>query len=206
MWLYEVMKVLVRVLLMPLFLVRRLNRGKIPAQGKVILVGNHVGMLDPLLMSSMSPRWMRFMAKREIFDKPILGWCARNIGAFPINRGEADLSGIRTALQVLKEEGVLVIFPEGTRNPHYGAPLLPLHDGVALLALKSGAPIVPFFVDGRYIPFSRIKLSVGDPIDLSDLNARKADKATMTECMARVRAALHSLGGITEHQGEQPAK
>ncbi len=198
MWLYEVMKVLVRVLLVPLFLIRRENREKIPHAGKVILVGNHIHILDPLVMASMTPRWLRFMAKQELFGKNPLGWCARHIGAFPINRGTADLSSIKTALAILKDEGALMIFPEGHRNPKPDGPMLPLHEGVALLALKSGAPVVPFYVKGKYRPFSRLTLTVGDPLDLSDLNARRVDKPTMEVCMKRVRDAVHALGGIVE--------
>lgn len=206
MWLYEVMKWLVRILLVPLFLVKKIDKQKIPREGKIILVGNHINMLDPLMMSSMTNRFLRFMAKREIFEKQPLKWLAEHVGAFPINRGEADLSGIRTALSILKEDGALLIFPEGTRNPNPGGPLLPLHEGVALLALKSGARVIPFYIGGRYLSFSRLRLSVGDPIDLSDLNARKADKATMEIVMLRVRRAIHELGGITETEAGGPAE
>ncbi len=198
MWLYEALKAAVHGLLRPLFRIRRVHRERLPASGKVILVGNHVSMLDPIVMMSMTRRWLRFMAKQEIFAKPILGWCAWHIGAFPINRGAADMSGIKTAMEILKNDGALMIFPEGTRNPNPKGPMLPLHDGVALLALKSGAPVVPFYVSGSYKPFRGLTLTVGEPVDISDLNARRADKQTMRACMLRVRSAIHSLGGIRE--------
>lgn len=202
MWLYKVMKVLVRVLLFPLFFIRRYDKEKIPAAGKLILVGNHRCILDPLVMSTMTKRFVRFMAKQEVFEKQPLAWCAWHVGAFPINRGTADLTGIKTALSILKDDGALLIFPEGTRNPNPDGPLLPLHDGVALLALKSGARIVPFYVGGSYRPFAGLRLTVGDAIDLSDLNARRVDKNTMETVMLRVRHAIHNLGGIEEKKGE----
>ena len=198
MWLYKVMKAVVFALLYPLFLIRRKDKEKIPATGKLILVGNHRNMLDPLIFSTMTKRHIRFMAKQELFEKQPLAWCATTIGAFPINRGTADLSGIKTALSALKSDGALLIFPEGTRNPNPNGPLLPLHDGVALLALKSGATVVPFYIGGSYRPFSGLKLMVGDAINLSDINARRVDKATMETVMRRVRDAIHALAGIRE--------
>ena len=124
-----------------------------------------------------------------------------SIGTFPISRGEADLSGIRTALRILKEGGILCIFPEGTRNKARKEPLLPLQEGVAMISLRAKAPIVPMWVDGGYAPWSRCVIGAGKPMDLSEYEGlRRVDAAAMKRLTAQMREDMLAVRADTLHR------
>ena len=117
-----------------------------PATGPVLVVSNHVSALDPPMVGVALRRQSRYMAKQELMDTPVLGFFLRTIGVFPVRRGEADRRSIRNALEALEHGGVLVMFPEGTRSPD--GRLQTAEPGAALLALRTGAPVLPVAVIG----------------------------------------------------------
>jgi len=112
-----------------------------PAEGPVILAVNHQSLWDPLVAGSSLPRKVSFMAKEELFSIPVLGNIFRKMGAFPVKRGQGDMNAIRHSLAILKEGGVLGLFPEGTRSKdgelQKGLP------GMVFLMEKSKATVVP---------------------------------------------------------------
>lgn len=111
-------------------------------KGPFILVSNHVSALElPPLRTLMNPRPVRTLAKVETWDKKVLGWVLDQWEAIPIKRGESDMAALRTSLQLLKDGGILGIMPEGTRSGD--GQLGRGNPGIAILALKSGCPIVP---------------------------------------------------------------
>ncbi len=114
----------------------------IPNSGPVILAGgNHQSNLDPLALGLITGRVVHYMAKKELFANPLIAAVLRGVEAFPVDRqSKMDLSAIRKALQVLEEGEVLGIFPQGTRG---GTALL---GGVAYLAIKGKAPVVPVWI------------------------------------------------------------
>src|ERR671915_4530 len=142
---YWPVRLVVKSLILAYFRLRRLGRGHIP-QGGVILAANHRSFLDPFAVGCCLPRPVYFVAKRELFRNPILGWFLNCMGAFPIRRGESDEESMETALRLLDRGDPVVIFPEGTRIPtgSLGKP----KRGVGRLALESGAPVVPIAVAG----------------------------------------------------------
>jgi 1-acyl-sn-glycerol-3-phosphate acyltransferase len=179
---------------------------EIPRTGPVIIAANHSSNLDvPVLGSSLMPRIGRrfqWLGKRELFDWPVVGWIARNGGVHAIDRGAADVEAFRLAARILDEGHALFVFPEGTRS-HDGR-LGPGRDGVAVLALRTGAPIVPVGVSGSYErwprgqrlphPGGRVTVRVGSPFRLadqlpSDLD-RRAAKSAATDLIMRKIAAL----------------
>ena len=90
---------------------------RVPDQGPLILVINHVTFLEvPLIYTHMLPRRMTGFAKAESWDNPFIGWVFDVWKAIPLRRGEADISAMRAALEVLKEEGIVGLAPEGTRS------------------------------------------------------------------------------------------
>jgi 1-acyl-sn-glycerol-3-phosphate acyltransferase len=184
---------------------------EIPRTGAVIIAANHSSNLDvPVLGSSLMPRIGRrfqWLGKRELFDWPVVGWVARNGGVHAIERGAADVEAFRLAARILDEGHALFVFPEGTRSHdgHLGEG----RDGVAVLALRTGAPIVPVGVSGSYEcwprgqklphPGGRVTVRVGSPFRLADeLPAdidRRAAKSAATDLIMRRIAAL-----VPEHQ------
>ena len=117
----------------------------IPRQGAFILASNHISNLDPVLLGICSVRRINFMAKIELF-KGALGYILTRLGSFPVKRGEADLGAMKEALKRLKNGRVILIFVEGARR--IGNEPSKAQAGVGFLAMKSGVPIVPVYVQG----------------------------------------------------------
>ena len=123
----------------------------IPQTGGVLLVANHASYLDPPLLGSAASRPVHFMAKAELFKFPVLSWALPRVKAFPVRRGAADRTAIRTAIELLRQGEVVGIFPEGTRTPT--GELLPPQRGAGLIALRAGVPVVPVALVGTFRPF-----------------------------------------------------
>lgn len=170
----------------------------IPREGPVILALNHLSWLDIPLVSVRVARINHYMAKIELFSVPLLGGLMRLLGSFPVRRGESDRESLRTAEAILKAGEVLVVFPEGHRSG--GAGLLPGHPGIAYVALRSGAPIVPVAVYGtehafkgfRLGPFApRVTVRFGKPFQLEQPARRDRDSlARASDQIMRAIAAL----------------
>jgi 1-acyl-sn-glycerol-3-phosphate acyltransferase len=144
--LYAILKPIARTLGTLLFRLERRGAEHVPARGAVLLVANHSSFLDPPLVGSVAPRPVSFMAKEELFRVPGLGLLIRNLNARPVRREGADAGALRTALRILKEDGALLMFPEGTRGPE--GTLREPKPGAGMLAVLSGAAVVPVFING----------------------------------------------------------
>jgi len=168
----------------------------LPTEGPAIVVVNHKGDMDPVVVGMVFDRPLSFMAKRELFEVAGLRQLITALGAFPIDRGAGDRAALETSLRLLADGRALLMFPEGTRQPddeiHAFLP------GVGLLALRSGAPVIPVAVrgtnrilrDGRPgLPVLRVK--VGPPLDLSDITGRGS--AAYHEAARRMRDAVAAL-------------
>ncbi len=172
-WFYETMRVIALAAFPLLVRLRVSGVQHVPKDGPVILVGNHLNWTDIPLIGLKVRRRTHFMAKAELFQKAPLRWLVIGLGAFPVRRGEPDRQAIKQAEEVLKAGQVLVIFPEGTRSKtHMMKEGLP---GAALIALRSGAPVVPVGISGserfklwRVWPFrTPIMITYGAPFTLS---------------------------------------
>lgn len=198
---YHLLHVLSWLLTTLWFRLRKFGRENLPKEGPAILVCNHLRMMDTACIIAFSPRKVCFMAKKELFENPFLRAVLTSIDTFPISRGEADLSGIRTALRILKEGGLLCIFPEGTRNKARKEPLLPLQEGVAMISLRAKAPIVPMWVDGGYAPWSRCVIGAGKPMDLGEYEGlRRVDAAAMKRLTAKMREDMLAVRADILHR------
>src|SRR4051812_43683957 len=141
---------IVRALFQPFFHIyfrmSRIGREHIPADGPVIFAANHRSFLDPFVIACMSRRPLYYVAKKELFARKLTAWFLNSLGAFPIDRGNADEDAMATAREILERGDSVLIFPEGTRiRPGtLGTP----KRGVGRLALETGAPVVPVAVIG----------------------------------------------------------
>lgn len=212
--LYTVGRWVVRAYLNSLYGVAVSGLENIPQRGPGILAGNHLSYLDPPVIGAVVPRPVRFMAKAELFKIPIFNLFLRRIRTFPVHRGAADRSAIRAALQVLEAGDLMALFPEGTRNRT--GELLPPQKGVASIALRSHAPVIPVgitgtsIVDRRLHPMRRplIRVSFGPPVDLDDLRTGAFSKHILAEASSRVMSAIERQieicrkGRIREAGGE----
>lgn len=165
----------------------------IPSQGPVIIASNHISYLDPVVVGCAFNREISFLAKEELFEIPILRTIISNLNAFPVKRGSGDRGAIRAALELLAQGECFGIFPEGHRN-RTQAPLTPFKAGVALLAIKSGAPVLPVALDGTKGFFSRVRIKIGPPISMED-RGKKLDKSKMAALTDQVETAVSLLLG-----------
>ncbi|MEZ0326336.1 MAG: lysophospholipid acyltransferase family protein [Fimbriimonas sp.] len=134
---------------------RTMNHGNVPASGGVLLAPNHVSHLDPPAACCALHRPVHCMAKEELFKNKLFGWLITALAAFPVKRGEGDTESIRTAMALLEAGEVVLLFPEGTRGD--GTTLQPISRGVALLAKRTGVPVVPVGITGTHLVMPRDK-------------------------------------------------
>jgi 1-acyl-sn-glycerol-3-phosphate acyltransferase len=150
------LRIVMRILVATIVKVDRIEGVEnIPASGPLILYSNHIAFIDPILIIHAVPRNIVPLAKVETYDYPVVGIFPRLWNVISVQRGEVDRRALRACLQVLEAGEILWIAPEGTRRPA----LLGAKDGMAYLAVQTGAPLLPISVDGTRglpaLPFSR---------------------------------------------------
>lgn len=193
---YNLIRVILTIFFSLVFRWKVVGVENIPSGG-VIIAANHISLWDPPVIGTALPRRIHFMAKEELFSNALFSWLITKLGAFPVKRGVADRTAIRTALTHLENGSILGIFPEGTRskNGKLGAP----EPGLALLALKAGVPVVPaaligtnkVFRDGHILP--TFKVIFGKPIVLSrDNTAKETMEAMSMRVMSEIGILLET--------------
>jgi 1-acyl-sn-glycerol-3-phosphate acyltransferase len=179
-----------------LYRCRAMGMENLPFDGPAIVIIDHKSNVDPVVVGMILHRPLRFMAKKELFRFRPLARLISILGAFPIERGAGDREALRTSLEVLARGEVLLMFPEGTRfRDEKVHPFLP---GVGMIALRSGAAVVPMAMDGtqRLVREGRPRLPalralVGPPLDLSDITGRNSK--AYQEAAVRMREAVTEL-------------
>jgi len=157
------------------------GRENVPAQGALIVVCNHVHLVDPLLLMCASPRWITYMAKEELFRYPVIGVILRWGGVLPVARGreiERKRDVMRQAEELLATGNALALFPEGRRD-HTGV-LINARPGAAILAAHTGATILPAAITGTEKLHGiswlwrrpAIRIVFGEPMQLSAVEGR----------------------------------
>ena len=152
----------------------------IPREGPAILAANHVTLVDPFALGQPAPRRVHFMSKIENFKTPWGRWFMVNGNAFPVDRGKADLTAIKTAIRILQKGQLLMLFPQGTRGGENAK------EGIGFIALKGKAPVVPAGISllPNWFGGKRFKIKYGPPIP---------PEGTSEELTAKVMAAINSL-------------
>lgn len=141
------------------------GRKNIPKKTSVIYASNHRSYADPPLVGAGSRGKIAFMAKEELFENKAFAFLIKSLGAFPVARGKGDTAVIDTAVEKLNNKRSLMIFPEGTRSKD--GKVGRGHSGAALIAAKTGCPIIPVgVVYGEKLRFrTKIRVVYGEPID-----------------------------------------
>ncbi len=177
--------------------VRVLHRERLSPDTSFVVIANHESFADILVLLAMLPMQVRFLAKRSIFRVPVLGWGIAAAGFIPVDRGDRSRSteAVEAALARLEHGRSVVVFPEETRSRD--GSLLPFKKGAAMLAIRSGLPILPIGLAGsrRVLPRDSVAMapgwivaSVGTPVEISGETA--VDRAAVT---ARARDAVAAL-------------
>lgn len=169
----------------------------VPKHGPLILASNHVNMLDSVLLAVLVPRRIVYMGKIELWKTPIIGPLYGLAGFIPVRRFEADLGALRRADSTLRDNQLLGMFPEGTRSVRPG--LGKGHPGTAIIALRTGAPILPVGISGTSgvaVPRSlfritRVRLVFGKPFRLPE--GRRLNAELVQECTERIMKEIAVL-------------
>jgi 1-acyl-sn-glycerol-3-phosphate acyltransferase len=215
--------VLAAIVIPPLSLLAKIttiDAHKLPRTGAFVLAPNHYSELDPLIVAMSvyrTGRLPRFMTKASLFKIPVLGWILRRTGMIPVARTSSASAAKQTMLQsreLVKNGRGVIVYPEGTltRDPE----LWPMRgkSGAVRLALSGDIPLIPMAqwgtqeIMGRYQkglslwPLrKRVRVIVGDPIDLSDLKERAGEPRTLIEATDRLMNAIAAL--LEELRGEK---
>lgn len=197
---YQVCTGLMRILVSVFARWEVVRADRVPAEGGLVLVANHMHLLDPPLVAASCRRRLHPMAKRELFEIPLIGWFFWAYGAFPVRRFSADIGALRAARNHLRNGDAVLMFPEGTRSNGGLRPALP---GAAMVALLAGVPVVPVAITGTesvrlsdvLLGWARrarpcIRVEFGQPFDLPALAAEAANAEQATDLMMRRVAEL----------------
>jgi 1-acyl-sn-glycerol-3-phosphate acyltransferase len=202
---YWILKVILTPVLRVFYRVRVEGSDVVPTKGPVILAANHRSFLDSIFLPLVLRRRVTFVAKAEYFDDPKTAWFFRAVGQIPIRRegGSAAEGALTAATDVLRRGGVFAIYPEGTRTRdgylHRG------HTGVARLALKTGAPIVPVGLVGtdecqptdRKLPrvFRTVWIRFGSPLPVAHYADRADERLVLRQVTDELMYEIRELSG-----------
>ncbi len=182
---YDFSYVTMNVLLFAFSDLQFTGRENVPASGPLIIVSNHLNLIDPPTLGAVIPRKIVFMAKEELFHQPIMSTVVKSYGAFPVKRNKPDRQALTQAQRILAQGGVLGIFPEGRRSRQTG--LQRAEAGIALIAARSQAPILPVAITGTeaisglgwMLRRPPIRLNIGHPFHLPE-TAKRLDSAKLS--------------------------
>lgn len=151
-----------------------IGKENLPKDTGALICPNHVHPLDSVVVVTMLKRPVRVLAKEELFKSRALRFLAKVFGVYPVKRGKADLQAIKISLKLLKQDELLLMFPEGTRNGLEKGKKA--KNGAVLIAATAEKPIVPIGIQGSFKPFRKVVLKIGKPIDYSEYKEEVKDK------------------------------
>lgn len=193
---YHIAKTACRIVWKVVYRIRIAGKENIPKSGSVLVVSNHQSHFDPPCVGASIPRQSNFLARDTLFTNKFLGTLIRSLGAIPIDRTGKALSGIKETLRRLKQGGIVLVFPEGTRTPD--GQMKEFQAGFTTLAVRSKSPIVPAAIAGAYEIWPREKkrpgrgrlaVAFGKPIPVETVLAL-SEEELIAEVRARVEACF----------------
>ncbi len=170
-------------------------------QGPLIVVANHVSYLDPVIVGIAVKRPINFIAKKEVFDIPILGFILKKLGVIPVDKKNINPTSVKKTINLLKKDHIIGIFPEGTRS--LNGQLLKLNSGMIKIALQTNAPIIPIGINGTfdfYPPHAKmpaffkrknIYVHFGKPIYLD--SSKRKDAEYLKESLQKIEQEIKEL-------------
>lgn len=184
--LYKICKIIYSVLLKILYRPTVYGIENIPKEGSLIFAGNHRHALDPIVVMSNTNRIVHYMAKEELF-KGLHGIIFEKIGLIKIHRNKSNPLAVIEAENILKQDGTIGVFPEGTRNRTENE-LLKFKHGTVVIAKKTNTKILPFAIKGKYRIFRKgVIIEFGKPIDVSKMEIEEANEYLRNEVLKLLR-------------------
>jgi len=174
-----------------------IGRRNVPNKGAFIFASNHQSYFDPIILGTALYRSLNYMAKEDLFRRPVARWALRKVHSIPVRREEGDLKAIKDAVRVLSSGKPLVIFPEGSRSKD--GSLRKAKPGIGFIAAKTRVPVIPAYIEGSFEAMPRgigtlnrhsVTIYIGNPIyfdwDKYDRNGKEAYQAISDDIMRRI--------------------
>ena len=195
---YKIFKILCRIWYGIFLRTKVIGAENIPEEGAFILAANHMANWDPPFLGTFISREVCFMGKEELFKNPVMAAVCRGLHVFPVKRGAADKTAIKTAIKILKNGDCLGVFPEGTRSKT--GKIGKAESGVSLIAAMTKVPIIPAAIVNTEkifssaVKFPRLAVVYGKPIYF-DGNAKDKEKLSdFAQFVMQEIAKLKSFG------------
>lgn len=178
-----------------LFRVRYDGLEHLPKQGPAILIANHTSLIDMFAIHPRVGPWIHWVAKKELFRYPLIAGLLHRLGCIPVNRGKADISAVRGIMGALKNAQIVGLFPQGTRVSNDQIAAVRPRNGAAHFAVKTGVPLLPVAIDGRFRLFARIRIVFGPPFTLTGSEMPAADKEPVEVLSLAIMQRVYDLIG-----------
>lgn len=206
--LYSALKVIVTPIYRLLFNVHVKGKENVPNTGGVLLCPNHIGAIDVISIGVVCPRQLTFIAKKELFSIPVLGWLIKALGAVKIDRGGSDVGAIKTAVSTIQDGKTVSIFPQGHRFPGVNPATTPIRHGAGLIAYHAKCDVVPVCIQlkkGKYSLFRRTDIIYGKPIKYSELGFSEGGRDEYARATEIIYNSIVSLGDFSSLPDYDPA-
>jgi 1-acyl-sn-glycerol-3-phosphate acyltransferase len=204
-WTYTFVRILVSLPTLLIYRVRAIGVENVPRSGALILAPNHFSQMDHFFIGLYLRRKVRFMAKSQMFGPPVLTYIYKHGGVFPVRRGHRDEKAIETALTILSQGEMLLVYAEGGRSR--SGELGEVKPGIGRIALESGAPVVPVAIQGsekvrrwKRFRFPKVTVEFGEPIELPAEEA--PDRERQLDVAERIFAPVREMyAGLATRNG-----
>lgn len=188
-----------------LFRVKITGLENLPEQGGAVISSNHSSILDVVVLGASLTRLLNFMAKKELFKLKLFGKFLGKLGAFPVDRGGADVRAIKHAISLVEKGELVNIFPQGTRYVRIDPSLTVIKSGVGMISYHSKCPVVPIFLKSRknhVHMFGKTEVIIGRPITYEEFGFEKGGMAEYEKASEKVFSEICALGGY-EYSAEK---
>ncbi len=190
--LYSFIRGIVTVLFNTFLPVQIEGREFVNQESPYILIGNHKSWMDPVYMAyAVKKEQITFLAKKELFEMPLLGKKLYKMGMIPVDRNHSDMKAVRACLTALKRGDVLGIFPEGTR--HKKGIMENMEGGISLITLRSKVPLIPIYIPHPVRFFRKNVCYIGAPISTEDLIEEGISNETTQTLLERIEETYKVL-------------
>lgn len=199
---------MVKTLAKPFFPMKVYGEKNVPNK-QCLVVGNHLSGWDPVMFTIWTKNIISFVYKAEFSKSVFLRYIFDGLDCVPVRRGEVDLYATKSILKLLKNDKAICLFPEGTRNPNVDC-LQDFHTGAALFAIKTHAPIRPFYIWDKTKFLRKNYLLIGDEFTLDQFYDKPIDKETLAQATEIIEAKVDELriklNGILQKKGVKRRK
>lgn len=178
--------------------IEALGLENIPNDKNYVICSNHIGAKDVIMIGVTYPKEIRFVAKKELFSVPLLGWLIKKLGAVKLDRGGSDVAAIKETVNLAKAGYNVAIFPQGHRYPGVNPAQTPTKNGAGLIAYKSESDVLPVFIkvkNNKYRFLRKIQIIFGKPIKYEDLNFVGGGTDEYKAATDKIFSEILKLGG-----------